>query len=144
MNNILYDTANKRLAALVDSAWSCATHLAHDFFTEYGGGATLSLLKAAIATGPVCRLDERLLEDEENQSHMAEIWDTLLAERGAIRSSTVASIERLDNPREFVKSLAPFMLCNEFFAKRRPEDVMDSLRADSESKIVAFLEKNYY
>jgi aminoglycoside phosphotransferase (APT) family kinase protein len=145
MNNMLYDLTGKRLTALLDFDWACATHPAHDFFNGLWrmNGAS-PLLKQAILTGQFDRPGQGVPDDEESQWNLAEIWDGLLAKRDAIRPSTVLGMEKLDELQEFAEALAPFMLCNEFFAKRRPKDIMNKMRADSEGKIVAFLEKNGY
>ncbi|KAF6823054.1 phosphotransferase enzyme family protein [Colletotrichum plurivorum] len=151
-NNIQYDPDTKRVTGVLDFDWAYVSHPCHEFFYSLGdvggttGGGTSrdpdrsgGRIGRAMMTGDFDSISD-LPEEAAGQLAIAKAWDAALAERGAIRPSSVAGIEALDRLRRLESLLCSFALCHPVLLKRKTEEEIKEMRSKAEGELVECLE----
>src|SRR4051812_5929580 len=111
---MLFDTATKRVTAVLDFDFSWVTHPAHEFITglwDMGGGMQLGdeKLQAAVLSGRFGDLDdgEAPSSDVGTTWEVARAWDNALATRDAIRPSSIQGIHQVQKLMKLEDALCP-------------------------------------
>ena len=145
---MLFDNSSKQITGLLDFDFATVNHPCHDFFTglwDVGGGVAMRqncdrFLRAPVLSTEFDPVPEDLSDDIRTKWELARVWDAELVKKGALRPSTIAGIERLDDLRTMVDLLCPRALSNEMMLSKTPREVQERKRAENEALIVQLLE----
>lgn len=146
MNNMLYDTDQKKLTAILDFDWACVTNPCDEFlsgFWDLGGGihernASFQMCIMTSDSSSTAGLDEMPAEDKEKWE-LGKMLNTALAQRGVIRPSTVKAAGEIRKLRELENMLCPFDLSNEVMLRRISEDAKSERVAQKGQDILRWL-----
>ncbi|KAI9146891.1 hypothetical protein HJFPF1_13461 [Paramyrothecium foliicola] len=146
LNNILYDGESKRITGLLDFDWAAVTHPCDEFLFglwDIGGGIheRVGKIQPNVLSGDFGQQPDNLSEDEVRQWEIAKYWDAALAQKGAIRPSSIAGVERIAALRDFEELLSPFALSSEVMLKRSSEEQKMAKKKETEALIVTWLDK---
>ncbi|KAH8893473.1 hypothetical protein GQ53DRAFT_822154 [Thozetella sp. PMI_491] len=143
-NNILFDSATKRISGLLDFDFSSVSHPGDEFLTglwDIGGGLNdeRSKFAEAILSGDFNVKPEGLDEEQSEKWEVAKAWENAAAEKGLKRPSTLAGVRKLVELRKLETILCPFNLGNEFRLSRMKEEDKVKQRAETEAQLVEWL-----
>lgn len=146
MNNMLYDTEQKKLTAILDFDWASVTNPCDEFlggFWDLGGGIhdANASFQACIMAGDFSSaacIDDLPAEDV-GKWQMGEILDAAFAQKGVIRPSTVRAAGKIRKLRELENMLCPFDLSNQVMLRRISEDAKLERKVQREQDILSWL-----
>lgn len=118
MNNVLFDSATKRVTGLVDFDFSSVGHPSQEFFTsfhDFGGNA----------------LAEGLPEGE--------MWESALAARDITRPSSIKGMDTIKLVCKLEPLLCPFRLVHPVFVKKKTQEQITEERAKAEAALTECL-----
>ena len=146
MNNMLYDTEQKKLTAVLDFDWASVTNPCDEFlsgFWDLGGGIheENTSFQTCIMTGnfsSAAGLDGMPAEDVEKWE-LGKMLNAAFAQRGVIRPSTVKVAGEIRKLRELESMLCPFDLSNEVMLRRLSEDAKLERKAQRGRSILSWL-----
>lgn len=146
MNNMLYDTEQKKLTAILDFDWASVTYPCDEFlggFWDLGGGIheENASFQTCIMTGDFSNtawIDETPAEDVEKWE-TGKILNAAFDHRGVIRPSTVKAAGEIRKLRELENMLCPFDLSNEVMLRRISEDAKNQRKAQRGQDILSWL-----
>ncbi|OAA64208.1 Aminoglycoside phosphotransferase [Niveomyces insectorum RCEF 264] len=147
--NVLFESESARITALLDFDFASVTHPCHEFFggfSDIGGGIRFEdkgcqFLAQPVLSGNFGQVPEGLSEEQLDKWEVAKAWDAALATRGAIRPSSIAGLDRLEDLRVMADMICPRMLSHEMMLKRAPRDVQEKQRQEIQVKLLRLLEK---
>ena len=99
-------------------------------------------LQAAVLSGNFGETPEDADEAARASWEIAKAWDAALKKRSAIRPSDIVDMEKLDQLRQFEEDLCPFGLANKVMLKRQSSEVIQKKRAETEKRVIEFLQKH--
>lgn len=146
---MLFESESKRITALLDFDFSSVTHPCHEFFSGFsdiGGGIRFEekgcqFLAKSVLSGNFDQVPEGLSDEQLEKWEVAKAWDATLASRGAIRPSSIAGLDRLEDLRVMADLICPRMLSHEMMLKRTPRDVQEKKRQEVQVKLLRLLER---
>lgn len=118
LNNVLFDSATKRITGLVDFDFSSICHPCQEFFTsfhDFGGNA--------LADG----------------SPEGEMWESAMAAKELARPGTIKGMETIKSICKLESLLCPFRLVHPVFVKKKTKEQIDEERAKGEAALIECL-----
>ena len=146
MNNMLYDKDTKRITCLLDFDWSAVTHPCEEFLFglwDIGGGIheRVGNLQPMVLSGDFTTPPLADMSDQDMRKwKIAKACDEALAQRGAIRPSSIPGVDGIKCLKTLEDLICPFALAHEVMLKRMSEDERAKRRADTEAELIKTLD----
>ncbi len=148
-NNMVFDTASKKITGLLDFDWSAITHPAEEFISGFRdiGGCVDDEPKgvlAAILANDFSAEPENLPEMEAKQWDMARAWAAAAARNGVKLPGDTAGMDKIKALHDFSSAICPMELSCEPMLRRLSDDAKAKKKKESLDLIISFLEKHKY
>jgi hypothetical protein len=147
MNNMLYDTEQKKLTAILDFDWASVSNPCDEFlggFWDLGGGIheRNASFQNCIMTGdfsPSTADLDKLPDEDKVKWESGKMLNEAFAQRGIIRPCTIKASGNIRKARELEDMLCPFDLSNEMMLRRLSEEVKSERKAKKGQAILDWL-----
>ncbi|TWU72494.1 hypothetical protein ED733_001605 [Metarhizium rileyi] len=149
-NNLLYDATTLQVTALLDFDFSFIGTVADEFmsfsFANLSGGKLPgpyeSVSKLKLRNAMLTGFSESVLNADcsEVQWDVAKTWDEELARAGTARPRTISHFHEIADIYWLQDRLSPFELDSPFMRIRKTAEQLKTVRDETESLIVRFLE----
>ena len=147
MNNISVDPATKRISALLDFDWSFVGSPGDEFlrsFFDLGG------IPGPDSEGEELTIRQAILHGFESEHIFDETLDQLqawyqaLGKHDALVPSKLSGMEQIAELHHFINQIAPWLLTHDVPLRRRSKEQLESVKANTNKTLLAFLENHCF